>query len=229
MTEDNKESTSPTKIRQVVVPILISGKAQAGKDTFADTAIEFINKGKFPLVDASKIAFADSLKDIAKQMMWDSKKDIKGRDLLIGLGGLGRQYREDLWIVKLIQKIESISRIPRESLLSNLLNGIHFVFIPDCRYLNELEAIKRSFDNTETIRVNRVNFDNGLTEEQKADVSETQLDCYTAWNTVLTNDSLDEYKARACEVTIDIIERNITALIRGFSNMYTFRGNTGDA
>lgn len=217
------------KTNQVVIPILLSGKAQAGKDTFADTAIEFLTKGKFPLIDCSKIAFADSLKEIARQMHWDGKKDIPGRDLLINLGGIGRAYNKELWIHKLVEKVGESTKVDNTELLSHLVNGIHLVFIPDCRYINEVETISKCYSNTVAIRINRINFDNGLTEEQKSDDSETQLDCFTCWDYVITNDKLADYKARVCDVTVEIVNKAVYKLISGYVDMFMYRGNTGDA
>ena len=52
-----------------------------------------------------------------------------------------------------------------------------YVIIPDTRFPNENDKLKDEFDVT-TVRVERPNFDNGMTDEQKNHESETALDNY---------------------------------------------------
>ena len=52
-----------------------------------------------------------------------------------------------------------------------------YVLIPDCRYPVEIATMERTFDTT-IVRVERPNFDNGLTEAQKNHPSEVDMDNY---------------------------------------------------
>ena len=87
--------------RKVVV--LISGKAGAGKSTFAEYLEQDAVKEGLSCV---RTAFADALKDIAYDNFgWNGKKDEKGRRLLQNLGDAGRSYNTDLWVNKVKDKI----------------------------------------------------------------------------------------------------------------------------
>lgn len=51
-----------------------------------------------------------------------------------------------------------------------------YFIVPDFRYLNEFSVINSEFtDKVITIKIERPNFDNGLTELQKQHTSETSL------------------------------------------------------
>ncbi len=141
--------------------ILISAKAQHGKDTAAELLKEMLN-GKVLIGH-----YADLLKYICKTYFdWNGEKDEAGRTLLQRIGtDIIRKKQPDYW-VKFLADI--ITFFPEKW---------DYIIIPDCRFPNEIEYMKKRFDTT-TIRVKRLNYDNGLTEEQKQHPSETALDNY---------------------------------------------------
>lgn len=144
------------------VVILISGKAQHGKDTVAKLLTEKLEeRGQKVLVTH----FGDLLKYICKSFFkWDGKKDEKGRSLLQKVGTESIRFiYPDYW-VNFIKEILQIFH-----------NEWDYVIIPDTRFSNELNDFDDCFP-TVKIRVNRPNFDNKLTETQKNHVSETALD-----------------------------------------------------
>jgi len=142
---------------------LISGKAQFGKDSTANFLKEKLN-GKTLILHN-----ADYLKYIAKEYMgWDGKKDDVGRELLQKLGtekiriGMKRPL---FWVEKSCDVIDILS------------DSYDYFIIPDTRFINECHLPKARFPKKViTIRVERLDFDNGLTEEQKKHYSETELD-----------------------------------------------------
>jgi hypothetical protein len=69
-------------------------------------------------------------------------------------------------------------------------NEWDYVLIPDCRFHNELTRWDENWDTT-TIRVNRLNFENDLTSEQKNHISETQLDTYNFDYVINSESGLD--------------------------------------
>lgn len=171
--------------------ILISAKAQHGKDTSALILKEiYESKGKKVLITH----FADLLKYICKQYFnWDGKKDEKGRTLLqyIGTDVIGAK-NSAYWaefVVGILQMFE---------------DEWDYVIIPDCRYPIELATVERVFDTT-VIRIERPGFDNGLTEAQKKHPSEVDMDHYS-FDAVIPNAAgLEELKVELLKF-IDSLE-----------------------
>ena len=134
--------------------LLLSGKAQAGKDTFADS---------IQCLGFHKYSFAKALKDEALSGGWDGIKDFKGRLLLQELGSVWRKYEPDHWILRL-----------QESIMHDR------AVITDCRYRNEIRVmtewgLERGY-KVITVRIDRPGHDNGLPLEAKAHPSECELD-----------------------------------------------------
>lgn len=143
--------------------ILISGKAQNGKDTVAD----FLHKA---LVNDSKRVlvthYADLLKYICTNYFgWDGNKDARGRQMLQYVGtDVIRKQNPTLWV----------------DFVSMLLKYFHenweYVIIPDCRFPNEVTTMVDNGFDTVHLRVVRNNFKSPLTEEQQQHPSEIALD-----------------------------------------------------
>ena len=157
----------------------ISAKARHGKDTAAELLKEYLEaKGQRVLI----IHYADLLKYICKQFFgWDGVKDEKGRTLLqyIGTDVVGAK-NPAYWAEFVV------------GFLKMFENKWDYVLIPDCRYPIEVATVERAFD-TVVLRVERPNFDNGLTEAQKNHPSEVDMDNYR-FDLILYNDKgLDEF------------------------------------
>jgi len=142
---------------------LISGKAQHGKDSVA-------NFLKQKLIGKTLIIHnADILKYIAKQYLeWDGNKDVAGRTLLQQLGTEQVRFglkRPMFWTEKTCDTIEILQ------------SYFDYFCVPDTRFANEVFYPQARFPGLViTIRVNRLNFDNGMTQEQKNHQSEIELD-----------------------------------------------------
>lgn len=160
--------------------ICISGKAQHGKDTAAQGFKEKLEaKGHKVLLTH----YADLLKWMcANYFGWNGQKDDFGRSLLQRVGtDVVRKQLPDFWVNWVIQ------------LLKLFPNEWDDVIIPDCRFPNEINAIRSAFGNTctvEHVRVERPNFESTLTPEQKAHISETALDGF-ACDVKLVNTTVD--------------------------------------
>lgn len=143
--------------------ILISGKAQNGKDTVADFLHKaLVNDGKRVLVTH----YADLLKYICTNYFgWDGNKDARGRQMLQYVGtDVIRKQNPTLWV----------------DFVSMLLKYFHenweYVIIPDCRFPNEVTTMVENGFDTVHLRVVRKNFESPLTEEQQQHPSEIALD-----------------------------------------------------
>jgi hypothetical protein len=166
--------------------VLIGGRAGEGKTTFAqELRDELIRTGKSALI----VSFAQGVKDTARFMGWDGRKDDRGRKLLQAIGGSGRDYDLDIWANKAVNKIRN------QTLLD-------FALIDDWRFPNEEAVLRRSFESVMTIRIARPPEDHLLIgTDMYNDPSEASLDqAYEAidYDCFLTNESsLDVFLEKA--------------------------------
>lgn len=168
--------------------IVISGKAQHGKDTTAGYMKEFLEaRGKKVLI----AHYGDLVKYVCKTFFnWDGQKDEKGRTLLqqVGTERIRNKGYADYW-VSFIGDI--LSFFPYEW---------DYVLIPDCRFPNEIEYLqKRGFDVIH-VRVVREDFESPLTEEQQKHPSETALDDYPPDILLINRNDLTYLKYAVSEV-----------------------------
>lgn len=184
---------------------LVSGKARSGKDEFCSVGFSMLPFNLY----GYKFAFADAVKEVARTMGWDGKKDERGRSFLQFIGDGARGYDDDVWIKQIFQRInETFDRI--ECFFGNNEDEKNVViFISDCRYPNEIDKVKQwvkeNFSDevrVSSIRVVRpLDFDNGLTFEQKQNSSETALDDYVGYDYIIANTgTLQEYRNKCRDV-----------------------------
>lgn len=160
--------------------LCISAKARHGKDTAAEIIKGYLEaKGSKILITH----YADLVKFICTNFFnWDGKKNESGRTLLqyVGTDVISSQqptYWAD-FIVSILKFFES---------------EWDYVLIPDCRYPIEFTTVADNFP-TLLLRVERPNFDSGLTEKQKQHSSEVSMDNYL-FDAIIYNDStLDSFR-----------------------------------
>lgn len=143
--------------------ILLSGKAQHGKDTSAAIIKKNLEDTGFKVVIAH---YADLLKYICRTFFdWDGRKDEYGRHLLQYVGtDVIRSRAPSYWVDFLSEFFTIFS------------DEWDFVIIPDTRFPNEVMAMREAGFDTVHLRVKRENFESPLTEEQQQHPSETALD-----------------------------------------------------
>ena len=173
--------------------VTISGYAESGKDTVARKLKDMLQKKGKRVVIAH---YADLLKYICKQFFeWDGVKDDAGRTLLQHIGtDIVRAKNSNFWVNMLWE------------ILNMFADQWDFCIIPDCRFPNEVNAMKTTF-NVTSVRVTRPNFQNHLTEEQRKHPSETSMDDFK-FNYLVLNTSwkeLDEevYRLSRCILNAD--------------------------
>lgn len=143
--------------------IFISGKAQSGKTTTAYLLKKNIEMmGDYAVV----INYADLLKHICSTYFeWDGKKDKEGRRLLQEVGtDIVRNNDPDFWVDFVRRFVDVFS------------GTWNYIIIADCRFKNEISWRNDIDAYCVHMRVLRPGYDNGLTEEQKNHISETDLD-----------------------------------------------------
>jgi hypothetical protein len=157
---------------------LISGKALSGKDSTANFLFKKLI-GKSLIIHNS-----DMLKFIATQYLgWNGNKDENGRALLQVLG----TEKTKLALNKPLFWTERVCDI-----IEILKNDYDYFFVPDTRFKSEIYYPQSRFtEHIYSLRVERLNFDNGLTKKQKEHISETDLDDFKFDYTIKSQSGLD--------------------------------------
>ena len=174
---------------------LVSGKAEAGKDTFFKLASELLQG---TTCVTQRFAFGDEVKKVARKGFgWNGEKDEKGRELLQLIGDGARNYNPDIWIER-----------TRDAMINDFISFPvcidTYFFVTDCRYPNEIEkmakfAREEDFEPV-SIRVERRNHVSKLTEKQLQNPSEIALDNYAFDFTIWNDADLHAYKDQVREV-----------------------------
>lgn len=173
--------------------LIISGKAQRGKDTSANIFTEELKDRGYKVLT---IHYADLLKWMCQMYFsWDGNKDEAGRTILQKVGtDTIRKQDPDYWVRWVVDFMKLFP------------NEWDYVLIPDCRFPNEVELMKESFSNVKHIRVDRPGFISPLTYEQQCHISETALDNYP-YDMLLTNTTLSALREQIVAI-IDELEQN---------------------
>ncbi|MBP3461010.1 MAG: hypothetical protein J6K21_01175 [Bacilli bacterium] len=183
------------EIKQINKKIfIISGKARHGKNTVSDIIKEYYESKNMKTINDS---YAYYIKDYARRISnWDGSEETKPRELLQQLGT--NLIREK------IDKLFFINRMIEDLKVFSYFYDI--ITISDGRFEEELDIIKNKFDNVILIKVDRPNFDNGLTEEQKKHPTETSLDNYKKFDYIIENDSTIEKLKEKVEQVLKEVE-----------------------
>ena len=141
--------------------ILVSGKAESGKDYVSDMIQVYLQERDYSVF---RIAFADYLKFICeKYLNWNGKKDEAGRDLLQHIGNdVCRKYYDGFFCDKVLELLLAVG------------SDKDFALITDLRYENEYSIIASKI-NSISVLVERKGYTNKLTEKQKRNESENGL------------------------------------------------------
>lgn len=171
--------------------IIISGKARAGKDTIASFLKEIYKEKMISL------QYGSYIKEYAiKISNWDGNEETKPRELLQQLGTniIRKEIDEKFFIKKMIDDIKVYSYF------------FDIIVISDARFKIEIDDIRDNFSNVISINIERPNFDNGLTEEQKNHPSEVDLDDYKLFDYKLINDGTLEDLKLKIERLVEVID-----------------------
>lgn len=164
--------------------VLISGKAESGKDLIAKSAKEYLEQnGKKCLI----VKFGDILKTYLISFFdWDGKKDENGRNLLQETGQgfkkvLGNPY---YWAERLFDIVE----------YKQSKEKYDFILIPDWRFIEEFEEAQIRYTPI-LIRVERDAI-NHLNQQQKNHISETELDDFEEFDLIIKTNNIEEKKEK---------------------------------
>ena len=145
--------------------VTFSGKAQHGKDLSLQILKNELEKyGKRVL----NINYSNYLKYLASQHFgWDGNKDEKGRTLLQWLGTEKIRNRfPDFWVDAVMSTVMVFE------------DDYDYVLIGDCRFPNEITKWIQQGYTVVSIHVERLNFENDLTDSQRKHSSENALEYF---------------------------------------------------
>ena len=151
---------------------LISGKARSGKDEVARIISNYYTD-----LDVITLSFGHYVKQYAKGISnWDGSEETKPRTLLqnIGIELIRDNIDDKLFIRRMIEDIEVYSYF------------YDVIVVNDVRLKSELYDLKDKYPNSISVRVNRLNFDNKLNNEEKNHATEIELD-NAAFDYVINN------------------------------------------
>lgn len=171
--------------------IVISGKAQHGKDTLGNYLREILEeKGKKAFI----IHYADYLKMLATNVYrWNGEKDEKGREILQKTGDKMRKKNPDYFVEKVLE------------ILKDFNDEMDYAIIPDGRLPIEVDVMKNHFDCL-SIRINREFHNPLMTREQLTHITETAMDNYS-FDHVFTTTDLDSVKETAQKIFQILVEK----------------------
>jgi len=152
---------------------ILSGKAKSGKNVVSDIITNYYKDKK-----CLSISYSYYLKDYIKRITdWNGLEETKPRELLqqIGIELIKNKINDKLFINRLLEDIEVFSYF------------YDIIIVTDARLALEIEIPKQRLKNVITIRINRDNIDNNLTENQKNHITETALDNYNNFDYIIEN------------------------------------------
>ena len=155
---------------------VLSGKASSGKTTASNII-------KSNLTNTICLAYASYLKMYASEISgWDGSEESKPGELLQNLGVelIKTHIDENMLVNRIIEDIKVYSYF-----FDNIV-------ITDARFPNEIESIKKNFDNVISIRINRN--ETSLSGNEAIHSTETGMDNYNDYDYIIENndDKLEE-------------------------------------
>ncbi len=168
---------------------VIGGKAKTGKNTFGEYLKEELKDyGYKPCV----MRITAPLYEYAKKYFaWDGNESTKPREFLQKMGievikeKLGKK---DFLIKRLEEDIE---------ILSEYFDAF---IITDARLISEFEELKKKYDDVISIKLERHNYDDLLTDEEREHVTEKELDEYDDFDYIIENRVKEDLKTNAIEI-----------------------------
>lgn len=173
---------------------IIGGKAKSGKTAFGEMLKEELKDyGYKPCV----MQITDPLYNYAKNYFeWDGNKNEKPREFFQKLGieiirdKMNKKY---FLLNRLLEDIE---------ILSNFFDTF---IITDARMDYEFKELKKQCEEVYTIKLERENYNNGLTKEEEKHITEKEIEnSKIKFDYVIKNKGLKQLKKEALEIVRDI-------------------------
>ena len=152
---------------------ILSGKAKSGKDEVSKIITKYYENKK-----CISISYSYYLKDYIKRITgWDGSEEKKPREFLqqLGIELIKNKINDKLLINRLIEDIEVFSYF------------YDVIIVTDARLEEEIKIPKQKLNNVTTIRINRNNINNNLTQDEKNHLTEIALDNYSNFDYIINN------------------------------------------
>ena len=165
-----------------------SAKAEHGKTFAANVALKYFTEKGYKV---RIIPLAETLKDMAYKVGWDGRKNQADAD---GCGS-GRTLLQELGrVLKHYHRGDCFARWAYEKAIDENLD---IMLIDDMRMIDEVNFFENLYkegkvEDYKLYRINRPGYENALTPEQRADISETALDNYS-FDASLINDGTENF------------------------------------
>lgn len=165
---------------------VIGGKAKCGKTTFGNYLREELKEyGYKPCV----MHITEPLYTYAREYFsWNGHDADKPREFLQKMG-------IDIIKEKMGKKKFLLNRLYEDiEILSNFFDTF---IITDARLIDEFVDIKNKYEDVVTIKLNRSNYEDNLTLEEKEHITEKEIDGYNEFDYRILNNSLASLKEAA--------------------------------
>ena len=168
---------------------IIGGKAKTGKNTFGEYLKEQLKDyGYKPCV----MHLTDPLYSYARNYFdWNGNEEEKPREFLQKMGIeiiRDKMGKKDFLLNRLYEDID---------ILSNFFDTF---IITDARLIREFEKIKENYDDVVTIKLEREDFDDLLSDDEKNHITEKEIDEYKDFDYIISNKKLDDLSTAALEI-----------------------------
>ena len=168
---------------------VIGGKAKCGKSTFGNYLREELKDyGYKPCV----MHITEPLYSYARNYFeWDGNENEKPREFLQKMGIeiiKEKMGKKDFLLNRLYEDIE---------ILSNFFDAF---IITDARLIDEFKNIKEKYDDVVTIKLERENYDDNLTSEEKEHITENEIDKYDDFDYIIKNRGLEDLENASIEI-----------------------------
>ncbi len=169
---------------------LVAGKAHSGKNEFSNylkTELEKTKKVCFLRITAPLYHYAE------EQFNLKVDEEHKPRDFLQKMG-------IEVIKEKLGLKYFLIDRLTED--IKVLDNFFDVGIITDGRLIEEFEELKRRFNDIKIIKIERDNYENNLSKEQKEHITEKDIDKEYNYDYVIVNKTLEDLERQAKEIVL---------------------------
>lgn len=168
---------------------VIGGKAESGKNTFGELLKEQLKDYSYkPCI----MHITDPLYSYARNYFnWNGNTEEKPREFLQKMGIeiiRDKMGKKDFLLNRLYEDID---------ILSNFFDTF---IITDARLIREFENIKSKYDDVVTIKIERKNYKDDLSEEERNHITEMEIDNYEDFDYIISNNKLDDLSTAALEI-----------------------------
>jgi hypothetical protein len=175
---------------------VLTGKAGNGKNKFASYIGFVYSKRNKRTIN---LAYASYLKDYAKNIVnWDGKEETKPREFLqeVGIDLIKNKISPNMLINRVIEDIKIYSYF------------YDVITISDARFVEEIEMIRKNFNNVIVVHIYGLENSNGLTEKQRKHITEVSLDKYNNYDYEVKNNGVLEELINDVQTIVDEVETN---------------------